>query len=190
MPGDDAGDGAPLVEPRGVGGDVRGALHAGGVLELHVGELAGDVDGGVHEAERGGEDQLVPRPGQLADHPLGIGAFGHVLHIGGLDLVAEMRLDRLPALVVLVAPAEVADGADIDEPDLDRVLLRRRRRRGRAPPGPRSGFVVMRISLSLCCGCEVFQPVRWNTRPRLAGAFSEARVRSADMMTSTIMVTR
>ena len=53
---------------------------------------------------------------------LGIG-FRHALHEGRLDLVAEGFLDRLAALVVLVAPAVVADRADIDEADFELLLL-------------------------------------------------------------------
>ena len=45
--------------------------------------------------------------------------------IGGLDLVAERLLDVLPALVVLVGIAEVADRADIDPAGLELVGLRR-----------------------------------------------------------------
>jgi hypothetical protein len=38
-----------------------------------------------------------------------------------LTTVAERRLDRLAALVVLIAPAEIADRADIDPGRLERI---------------------------------------------------------------------
>src|SRR3546814_12601390 len=46
--------------------------------------------------------------------------------VGCLHLVAEMRLDRAAGHVVAVRPAEVADGADIDVADLQRVGGQRR----------------------------------------------------------------
>ena len=55
-------------------------------------------------------------------------------------LSPKRLLDRLAALIVLVAPAVVADRADIDEADLE-LLLRRRERAGRQGQGrgPRQG---------------------------------------------------
>ena len=62
--------------------------------------------------------EAVAGAGELLDGALGIG-LRHALDIGRLDLVAEGLLDRLAALVVLVAPAEIADRPDIDEADLE-----------------------------------------------------------------------
>ena len=42
--------------------------------------------------------------------------------------IAELGLDRLAADVVAIGPAMVADRADIDEADLGRIVLGRRRR--------------------------------------------------------------
>ena len=61
---------------------------------------------------------------ELLDGALGIG-LRHALHMGRLDLVAVRLLDRLAALVVLIAPAMVADRAHIDEADLELLLGRR-----------------------------------------------------------------
>jgi hypothetical protein len=104
-----------------VGGEIRSALESGGVLELDVGVFLGDLEGRLHEAERGGEDQAVPGSGKLLDSALGI-RFRHAFHIGGLDLVAERLLDRLAADVMLVAPAMVAHRAHIDEADFQLLL--------------------------------------------------------------------
>jgi hypothetical protein len=56
---------------------------------------------------------------QLLDGAFGVGAFGDVLDIGGLDLFAERFLKGLTAEVVLVSPAEIADRTEIDEADLE-----------------------------------------------------------------------
>ena len=84
-----AGDGAEhrpaLVEARQIGRDVIGALVAGRVLELHVLELLGDLDGRVHEAEGGGEDQVVAVGGQLADDAFGVRPLAYALDEAGLD---------------------------------------------------------------------------------------------------------
>jgi len=96
------------------------------LLEGDLGELLGDLQRGVHVAEGGGEDQVVVALGHVADNPLGIGAFWHVLDEAGLHLVAQFFFHVLAALLVLVGPAVVADRADVDEADLQRIGGRRR----------------------------------------------------------------
>ena len=61
---------------------------------------------------------------QLADDPLGRRALAHTLHEGRLDPATELGLDSLAPHVVAVGPAMVADRADIDETDLQRLLRR------------------------------------------------------------------
>src|SRR5262245_47607356 len=56
---------------------------------------------------------------QLLDGAFGVGAFGDVLDIGGVDLFAERFLKGLTAEVVLVSPAEIADRTEIDKADLE-----------------------------------------------------------------------
>ena len=85
------------------------------------GIFLGDLQRRVHEAERGGEDQLVAGARELLDRALGVGAFADVLEIGGLDLVAERLHHRLAAEVMLIGPAEIADRAEIDEADFELV---------------------------------------------------------------------
>ena len=91
------------------------------MFEGHLGKLLGDFQGRVHVAERRGEDQVVLVLGHVADHPLGVGAFGDVLHIVGGDLVAEFFGQRLAPLFMLIRPAVVADRTDVDEADFQRV---------------------------------------------------------------------
>ena len=58
---DGAHDGAPLIKPGIIGGDVGGQpLEAGGMFKLHIGKFGGDVVGGIHIAERRGENDLAP----------------------------------------------------------------------------------------------------------------------------------
>ncbi len=62
--------------------------------------------------------------GQVAEHAFGIGGgFGHVLDEGGLHLVAVLFFHGLAAGVVGVGPAGIADRADVDEGDLERLGL-------------------------------------------------------------------
>ncbi len=69
--GDRAEHGAAFVEARVVGRDVVGALEAGAVLELHIREfLDATCKVWLHEAERGGEDQLAALLGEIAEHAL------------------------------------------------------------------------------------------------------------------------
>ena len=59
-PGDGTRHGPAFVEAGHVGAEVLRLLVASGVLEAHLGELLGDLDGRVHVAERGGEDEVAP----------------------------------------------------------------------------------------------------------------------------------
>ena len=94
---------AALVEADVVGGDVGRALVAGGVLELHLRELLGDL--APSEFMKPNEvvkiSWLPPwsRAGaSRARHPALPATFST---IAGLDLVAELALHRLAAEVVL-----------------------------------------------------------------------------------------
>ena len=70
-------------------------------------------------AEGRGEDDLAAFAGEALKGLFGIG-FRHVFGIGGFNLVAEFLLHGFKALMVLVGPAKVADGADIDPAGLQR----------------------------------------------------------------------
>ena len=89
-------------------------LEARAVLEEDVRELLGDLVHMVHIAEGGGEDHIVPFLGVLPDHPGRVGALLHVLYVGGLDVVAELRLHLLTAPVVLVGPTEISGRPNVD----------------------------------------------------------------------------
>ena len=112
---------AAFIETRIVDAEIVTGLVAGSVLEHHLGKLLGDLHFGVHEAKRRAEDDLAAFACQALEGAVGIGAFGDVLQIGGLDLVAERLLDLEPALVVLVGVAEIADRAGIDPAGLQLV---------------------------------------------------------------------
>uniref|UniRef100_A0A494G987 Uncharacterized protein n=1 Tax=Solanum lycopersicum TaxID=4081 RepID=A0A494G987_SOLLC len=118
---EEAADITTLVGARQVGAKILVLLVAGGVFEGHLGKLLGDFQRRVHVAERGGEDQVVVVLGHVADHPLGVGALGHVLDVIGGDLRAEFLRQRLAPLFMLIRPAVVADRADVDETDLQRI---------------------------------------------------------------------
>ena len=81
---------------------------------------------------------LLPRLRELADHALGVRAFGHALDVLGRDLAAQRLFHFLAAGVVLERPAGVADRAHVDEADLER-LVGGGRRRDAAPARQRSG---------------------------------------------------
>jgi hypothetical protein len=96
--GDHAGHVRAFVGAAVVGAQVLGRLVAGGVLELHVLAVGGDLEHRLHVAEGGAEDQLVALAHHVAHHALGVGRLGHLLDEGGDDLVAEFLLDALRAL--------------------------------------------------------------------------------------------
>ncbi len=128
--GDHAGHVGAFVGAAVVGAHVGRGLVAGGMLELHVREIGGDLLDRLHVAEGGAEDQLVALAGHVAQHALGIGRFGHALDEAGDDLVAEFLLDGLAAVVVRERPAAVAHRADVGERDLQRLGLGRGGRGG------------------------------------------------------------
>ena len=200
LAGDQADDVAALVEAGVVGGDVGRLLEAGGVLELHVGIARRHLDGRVHEPERGGEDEAAAGRGQLVDDALGVRPLGDVLDEVGLDLVAELLLDRLQPLVVLVAPAVVADRPDVDEADLG-LGLRQRRRAGQRERGgehaagqqfaqSRQSHDLSPTRSELTNSPDLAQAAAWNGLPRQAGAVSFTFMASREMITSTTMVAR
>ena len=87
------------------------------------GKSLATVDGRIHVAEGGRDDDLVAILGKLADDALGVGGgFGHVFLVGGFD-VGEVFLKFEPALIVRVGPAHIANRTDIDEGDLESAIL-------------------------------------------------------------------
>ena len=119
--GDRAGDRSALIEARVVGADVVGVLVAGAMLPFDVRELLGGFDRLIHVAVGGGEDQLVALLGEVLHHRDRARVLLHVLDIVGDDLTLERVDQRLAALFVRPRPAVVADRAEIDEADLERL---------------------------------------------------------------------
>src|SRR4051794_26323018 len=68
---------------------------------------------------------------EVVQDPLGVRSFNHVLDLGGPDPVAVMLGRGLAGHVVLIAPAEVPDRADINEADLQRFRGAGGREQGR-----------------------------------------------------------
>ena len=124
-------DVAAFIEAAVVGRKIRCGLVAGGMLELHVRELRGDLDRRVHEAEGRGEDQAAAGAGQALDGALGIRAFRNVFEELRLDLVAERLFEFEAADVMRLRPAAIGLGTDIDEADLCLFLVRLPRRKSR-----------------------------------------------------------
>ena len=120
---------AAFIEARVVDGHVVGLLVARRVLELDVRILGRDLDGRVHEAEGGGEDDLAAFAREALDGAFGIRALGHVFEEGRLDLVAQRLLHRLAAEVVLIGITEVTHRAHIDPASLQLVSRVRSTRR-------------------------------------------------------------
>ena len=84
-------------------------------------ELLGHFQCWVHVAEGGGENQVVTAFGHVADNALGVCTFGYVFHVAGFNFVAKLLDQLLATLLVLVGPAVVANWADINEADFQRV---------------------------------------------------------------------
>ena len=119
--GDRADDRAALIETRIVGADIVGALVAGAMFPFDVGELLRGLDRLIHVAVGGGEDELVALLGEVLHHRNRARVLLHVLDIVGDDLTFQRVDQRLAALFVRPRPAVVADRAEIDEADLERL---------------------------------------------------------------------
>ena len=124
-----AGQVAALVIARIGHCNIGRGLVTGDGLELDVRELFGHLERGLHIAKAGRENQLVSLPRQVTNHAFGVSAFSDVFDISGLDLAAQRSLDLLAGLLVLLHPAGFSNGRDMDEPDFERRLDRRRRLR-------------------------------------------------------------
>ncbi len=65
---------------------------------------------------------LWPCAAELVNYALGVVAFGNILDMRRFDFVAELLLEGEQALMVLIAPAMVADRTDVDEADFGLAL--------------------------------------------------------------------
>ena len=123
VPGNGAAHCTAFIEACIVEPDIGPAHVTRRMFESDVGELRGDLDHRIAEAEAGGENQLAALLGQFAQDALGVRAFRHVLDKHRFNAVAELLLDIDTALIMRVVVAVVVDRADIDEADLDLVEL-------------------------------------------------------------------
>ena len=140
IPAISALDRPALMEARIVGPEIGQMLVAGAVLELDVRELLGRFDRLVHVAEGGREDELVPGLREVLEDRRRARVLLHVLDIVGDDLTFQRLDHRLAAALMRPRPAPVADRAEIDEADLERLGGEGAARRARAWPGPRRRF--------------------------------------------------
>ena len=108
-------DGAAFVETRRVGRHVIGCFVASCVLKFHVREFGRNVDGRVHVTKRGREDKLGTGKRHLCHHALGVRAFWNAFLVDGFNFVAECFINGEAALVVLICPATVTDGAHVNK---------------------------------------------------------------------------
>ena len=115
-------DRAAFVETSRVNGHVVSLLVASCVFEFHVREVRGDVDGRVHEAERGGKDDVRTAESHLRDSALCVRAFWDVLLVNEVYRVAEVVNHFHSGVVVVLCPAAVIDRADVDKANFGFVL--------------------------------------------------------------------
>ena len=113
-----------LVEASVIDAHVVGGFVAGGMLEFHIGEVFGDFEHRLHVAKAGGENDLVALRGQIANHALGVCAFGHFFDEGGFHLVAKLGFNGFAAEIMREGPACIANRADIDPSRLQRLSFR------------------------------------------------------------------
>ena len=118
LAGDDPGQVAWFIHAAEVGADIVSGLVAGAVHEDDLRVALGNIDGGIHVAEAGGENQVVAALHQPVDDPGRFRTFRNRFNIGRWLDVREL-FHLLAPLVVSVGPTGVSDGADIDEPGFD-----------------------------------------------------------------------
>ena len=92
------------------------------MLKFHVREFLCDIDRWIHVAKRRCENQIGALQGHLCHHTLGVCALWDAFNENGFDFIAELRFDSEAAFVVLIGPAAVADGANIDKADFGFVF--------------------------------------------------------------------
>ena len=103
-----------LRRARPVGREVRQALVAAGVRELHVGVPLGHAQCGLQVAEAGRDDEPRAPLDHALHQALGVRALRHVLHLDDFHL-GQIALHHLDALGVGLVVAGVGDGADVQD---------------------------------------------------------------------------
>src|SRR6185312_12174409 len=88
--------------------------------------------------EAGAEYELVAVGGELAEDALGVLRVEDVVEDGEFHLVAELLLDRLDGEAVLLGPADLGDGRDIGDADLERPFGGKRHAAQRTRPERRA----------------------------------------------------
>ena len=91
------------------------------MLKILPGKHLGYFQGRVHIAKGGGEDQVIAALGQIPDHPLCLLPLGNALDKFCLHLVTKVFFHLKTSLVMLIRPAGISDGRDVDKTDLQLV---------------------------------------------------------------------
>ena len=94
-------------------------------FKLHIRKLSCDLQGRLHVAKAGGEDDVSPVACQVANDTLGVWPFGHVFHKTGdhlrcLTSFVQRRLHGLAGIVVLARPPGFGDGRHVHKRSLRR----------------------------------------------------------------------
>ena len=193
--GDRADHGAAFVEAGVVGREIGASHIAGRMLEIDLGQGLRDLGRGVHEAEGSREDERIALLSELAKHALRIGTFRDILDIVRLDLVAVEILRLLAGDVMGMGVAEIADGPDVKEADLQRISGKRSRaevgeRRACGSAGEKRAAIENDGHGSiLFCEWPVQAPAR-KVLPRQRGASSRPREGRMAMTASATTVAR
>ena len=107
-----------FIKARRINRDVVSLLITCGMFELHIWEFGRNIDGWVHIAKGGGEDQICAFQRHICHDTLCVRSFWNVFHIHGFDLIAKSFHNGLAALVMLIGPTAVSDRADINKAHL------------------------------------------------------------------------
>ena len=100
---------------------VVGVLVARRVLEAHIWVLRGDFKHRIHVSERGSDDQVVTIACEFVEHGGGFCTFRNEFESSDLD--AELLFHVGNALVVHVAPTQVARCGDVHHCGLDHAVV-------------------------------------------------------------------
>ncbi len=120
-----SGDIATFIGHGQIGAKVFTALIPRGMQEGNVGKLLCYPSRRVHESEGGGEDHIIAGLGQTPNGAFSVSTLTHVLHIGGIHLIAKMLFKSQTTQVMLIAPAVIPDGTNVDEANLHGIFCHR-----------------------------------------------------------------
>ena len=116
--GNHSGQVPALVTAAVVYADILSRLVSGGMLKLYVRKSRRDFDDTVHIAETGGKDQVIALGRVALQHTRRVRSFRDQLTVCRLH---AQLFQRQPALIVRIAPTEIAHRANVDKCNLYRL---------------------------------------------------------------------